>query len=64
MLALGAERIGRRTDGVRALAVASLIMAAWDPGVVWDVGYQLSAGATLGLILSMLMGGAAQKKAA
>ncbi len=51
VLALGAERIGRRTDGVRALAIASLLMAAWDPGVVWDVGYQLSAGATLGLIL-------------
>ncbi len=51
VLALGAERIGRRTDGVRALALASLLMAAWDPGVVWDVGYQLSAGATLGLIL-------------
>ena len=51
VLALGAERSGRRTDGVRALAIASLLMAAWDPGVVWDVGYQLSAGATLGLIL-------------
>jgi len=51
VLGLAAERIGRRTDGVRALALASLLMVAWDPGVVWDVGYQLSAGATLGLIL-------------
>lgn len=51
VIGLSAERLGRRTDGVRALAIASLLMAAWDPGVVWDVGYQLSAGATLGLIL-------------
>jgi len=51
VLGLTAERLGRRNDGFRGLAVASLAMAAWDPAVVWDVGYQLSAGATVGLIL-------------
>lgn len=51
VLGLTAERLGRRNDGFRGLAVASLAMAVWDPAVVWDVGYQLSAGATVGLIL-------------
>lgn len=50
-LSLLAVQIGRRTDGINALAVASLVMAALDPYVLWDVSFQLSLTATLGLVL-------------
>ena len=50
-LSLLAVQVGRRTDGINALAVVSLVMAALDPYVLWDVSFQLSFTATLGLIL-------------
>lgn len=49
--ALAAQQIGRGSGGVRALALACLAMTAVDPNAVWDVGFQLSAAATLGLII-------------
>jgi competence protein ComEC len=50
-LALVAQRLGRRTVGLNTLAVAVFAMTLVNPLTLWDVGFQLSVGATLGLIL-------------
>jgi competence protein ComEC len=50
-LALFATQIGRRQAGLNSLALAALVMALLDPFVLWDVGFQLSFAATLGLVL-------------
>ncbi len=50
-ISLLARQLGRRNAGMNALAVVALIMAIINPLVVWDVGFQLSFLATLGLIL-------------
>ncbi|MFN3491196.1 MAG: ComEC/Rec2 family competence protein, partial [Anaerolineales bacterium] len=50
-IALFARQIGRRNAGLNALGVVAFIMALINPLVLWDVGFQLSFFATLGLIL-------------
>jgi competence protein ComEC len=50
-LALFARQVGRRQDGLAGLAFTAAIMALIDPYVLWDVGFQLSFAATLGLVL-------------
>src|SRR5205085_3512950 len=50
-LALVAGRLGRRVAGLNTLAAASILMTVLNPSVLYDVGFQLSAAATLGLIL-------------
>ncbi|HEX7974575.1 MAG TPA: ComEC/Rec2 family competence protein [Anaerolineales bacterium] len=45
------QQVGRRQYGLNSLCVAAAIMAVLDPQVIWDVGFQLSFAATLGLIL-------------
>lgn len=50
-ISLLARQLGRRNMGLNALAVVALIMAILNPPVLWDVGFQLSFFATLGLIL-------------
>ena len=50
-LALIAEQIGRRTQGLNTLAFVAALMALWNPLVLWDAGFQISFFATLGLIL-------------
>jgi competence protein ComEC len=51
-LALVAQQIGRRTGGVNGLAMTAAGMCLFDnPHLLWDVSFQLSFGATLGLIL-------------
>lgn len=50
-LSLLARQLGRRNNGMNALAVVALIMTIINPLVIWDVGFQLSFFATLGLIL-------------
>ena len=50
-ISLLARQLGRRNAGLNALAVVALIMAIINPLVLWDVGFQLSFFATLGLIL-------------
>ncbi|MDO9301733.1 MAG: ComEC/Rec2 family competence protein, partial [Anaerolineales bacterium] len=50
-LSLLARQLGRRNDGMNALAVVAFVMAFWNPLVIWDVGFQLSFFATLGLII-------------
>ncbi len=42
---------GRRRDALPALGCAALVMTAWTPPIVWDVGFQLSFLATLGIVL-------------
>jgi len=50
-LALGARQIGRRTLGLYTLALLAAGLSLINPLVLWDVGFQLSAFATLGLVL-------------
>jgi competence protein ComEC len=50
-LGLFARQVGRRQDGLNTLALTAAIMAVFNPYVVWDVGFQLSFSATLGLLL-------------
>ena len=46
-----ANRIGRQTHGMASLGGAAILMSIINPSVLWDVGFQLSFAATLGLIL-------------
>jgi competence protein ComEC len=50
-LGLFAAQIGRRQAGVNSLVLAGAVMALINPHVLWDVGFQLSFAATLGMIL-------------
>ena len=50
-ISLLARQLGRRNDGMNALAIVALVMTFFKPLVLWDVGFQLSFFATLGLIL-------------
>jgi competence protein ComEC len=48
--ALAARAMGRRSDGVRALALSLAAMALVDPLVAFDMSFALSAAATAGLL--------------
>ena len=50
-LALFAKQIGRRQAALNTLLAVALLMCLWNPLYLWDVGFQLSFFATLGLIL-------------
>jgi competence protein ComEC len=50
-LGVFAAQMGRRQYGLNSLAFVAALMALADPHVLWDVGFQLSFMATLGLIL-------------
>ena len=50
-LALFAKQIGRRQAALNTLLAVALLMCLWNPLYIWDVGFQLSFFATLGLIL-------------
>jgi competence protein ComEC len=50
-ITLLARILGRRTHGFAALSAAAILMTLINPHVLWDVGFQLSFAATLGLIL-------------
>ncbi|NOH01373.1 MAG: ComEC family competence protein [Chloroflexi bacterium] len=50
-VSLFARQVGRRNAGMNTLAFVALIMALINPLTLWDVGFQLSFLATLGLIL-------------
>lgn len=50
-ISLFARQVGRRNSGLNALAVVAFLMTIFNPFVLWDVGFQLSFFATLGLIL-------------
>jgi competence protein ComEC len=50
-LALLATQSGRKAHGLTSLAFSIWLMTLWNPAVLWDVSFQLSAAATAGLIL-------------
>jgi len=50
-ISLLARQLGRRNTGLNALAIVAFVMTIVNPLVLWDVGFQLSFFATLGLIL-------------
>ena len=50
-LALFARQVGRRQFALNTLLAVALLMCMWNPLYIWDVGFQLSFFATLGLIL-------------
>ena len=50
-LALFARQVGRRQQALNTLAITAALMAIANPQVPWDVGFQLSFAATLGLVL-------------
>ena len=50
-LSLIARQFGRRNLALNALFTSGLLMALGSPFVLWDVGFQLSFAATLGLVL-------------
>lgn len=50
-LALLARQVGRRQVALNTLLAVALIMCLVNPRYIWDVGFQLSFFATLGLIL-------------
>lgn len=50
-LSILAGQSGRRNFGLNTLLVVAVFMAAWNPLILQDVGFQLSFAATLGLVL-------------
>ena len=50
-LALFAKQVGRRQVALNTLLAVAAGMCIWNPLYVWDVGFQLSFSATLGIIL-------------
>ena len=50
-LAIFARQLGRRQNGLNTLAVTAGVMALINPNTLWDVGFQLSFAATLGMVL-------------
>ena len=50
-LAYFGQVLGRQKDGLRLLVVAVMGMLLWQPLLIWDLGFQLSVTATLGLLL-------------
>ncbi len=51
VLVVIAAAMGRQSTALVSLAAAVLVMAAISPHVLWDVGFQMSAAATAGLVL-------------
>ncbi len=45
------QHFGRQNSAPNALMATALLMTAWNPNVLWDLGFLLSFAATLGLIL-------------
>ena len=50
-LAYFGQVLGRKADGLRLLTAAGMVMLAVKPLLIFDVGWQLSIGATAGLLL-------------
>jgi competence protein ComEC len=43
--------VGRQNDGLTSLLLTASLMTAWQPMALWDVSFQISFAAMLGLIL-------------
>jgi competence protein ComEC len=50
-MAILARQIGRQSHGLTTLAFSGAMMTGASPWVLWDIGFQLSFAATLGLVL-------------
>jgi competence protein ComEC len=50
-IALLARQSGRIQDGVVTLLFSAAVMALFSPLIIWDIGFQLSFSATLGIVL-------------
>jgi competence protein ComEC len=50
-LAIFARQVGRRQNGLNTLAFTGALMAVFNPNILWEVGFQLSFAATLGMLL-------------
>ena len=50
-LSIGGILLGREYEGLLGLEASALLMTAFQPRVLWDVGFELSFLATLGLII-------------
>jgi competence protein ComEC len=50
-LAIIASALGRQSDALTSLALAAAVMVAVNPMILWDVGFQLSVAATIGLVV-------------
>lgn len=51
VLVLLADVLRREKDAINSLGAAALLLLLWQPGLIFDIGFQLSAGATLGILL-------------
>ncbi len=51
ILTLVGYQLGRRQTGLNSLAIIAAVMAVITPAVLWDVSFQLSFAATLGIML-------------
>jgi competence protein ComEC len=49
-IAIWGEHFGRQNSSSNALFATALLMTAWNPHTLWDLGFLLSFAATLGLI--------------
>jgi competence protein ComEC len=50
-MAMVARQLGRRSHGLTSLVFTGAVMTVISPWMLWDIGFQLSFAATLGLIL-------------
>ena len=50
-LAIIASALGRQSDALTSLALAAAVMVEVNPMILWDVGFQLSVAATIGLVV-------------
>jgi competence protein ComEC len=51
VLAIFANLLGRRQNAQNSLAFAAALMALFEPQILWEIGFQLSFAATLGLVI-------------
>ncbi len=51
ILTLLGHQVGRRQVGINSLAFAAAFLAIFNPSILWDVSFQLSFAATLGIML-------------
>ncbi len=51
LLTLLGHQVGRQQSGLNSLAFVAALMALFTPSVLWDVSFQLSFAATLGIML-------------
>lgn len=51
ILVLAGEILGRERDALNTLGAAAALLLAAAPGLLFDLGFQLSVGATLGILL-------------